>query len=153
MVQMFPPGPSPAGPAPVGPENPGADTTRRGGVALAALVLGGVAIVSFWTVIGGVLFGLLAVVFGAAALRTPPREVFALVGVLLGVVATAAAVALAIIGSRVFAAAGGGEFLDCTRRAGNDQAAITVCEQQWNQRFHDRYGITLTPGGLSEMPR
>ena len=44
---------------------------RRGnGMAVAALVLGILAVVLFWTVVGGALLGLLAVVFGVIGARS-----------------------------------------------------------------------------------
>ncbi|OCC12479.1 DUF4190 domain-containing protein [Streptomyces sp. PTY087I2] len=77
----------------------GPPPARTNGFAVAALVLGLLACLFFWTIVGGLLLGLLAVVFGViAALRTrqgrAPRRVMAIVGAAFG--------ALGLIGSAVF---------------------------------------------------
>ncbi|PCG87268.1 hypothetical protein CIB93_03665 [Streptomyces sp. WZ.A104] len=87
-------GPPAAGREPYGSHGP----APTNGFAVAALVLGLSACVFFWTVVGGVLLGLLAIVFGIiAALRTrqgrAPRRVMAIVGASFG--------ALGLIGSAV----------------------------------------------------
>jgi hypothetical protein len=64
---------------------------RRNGMGIAALVLGIVAILSCWTAVGGMLAGLLAVIFGLVGRgRSRRREAtnggMALTGVILGVI-------------------------------------------------------------------
>jgi hypothetical protein len=82
---------------------PGPATEHRNGFGIAALVLGLVGIALFWTVIGGIALGLLAVIFGILGYRRKKRGlatngVMALVGAITG--------ALALIGSSVILAAG-----------------------------------------------
>ncbi|CAM5601307.1 DUF4190 domain-containing protein [Streptomyces fumanus] len=82
---------------------PGTTAERRNGFGIAALVLGLCAAVLFWTVIGGIVLGALAVVFGILGYRRKKRGLatngaMALIGAVVG--------ALALIGSSVILAAG-----------------------------------------------
>jgi uncharacterized membrane protein len=86
-----------------GHSGPGTTVERRNGFGIAALVLGLVGIAVFWTVIGGIVLGLLALVFGILGYRRKKRAlatngVMALVGAVAG--------ALALIASSVVLAAG-----------------------------------------------
>ena len=69
------------------------------GFAVAALILGLIALLLFWTVVGGLVLGILAIVFGAVALNGSSSGVHrvgrgkALSGLVTGVVAVAASVA------------------------------------------------------------
>jgi len=73
---------------------------QTNGLAVASLVLGIIGLVLFWTVWGGILLGILAVIFGAVGLskagRGGPNKGMATAGLVLGV--------LAIIGSVLFIA-------------------------------------------------
>ncbi|MEV1048155.1 DUF4190 domain-containing protein [Streptomyces sp. NPDC049916] len=101
-------GPPSPGPDPYGDQGP----APRNGLALAALILGLLACVFFWTVAGGLLFGLLAVVFGIiGALRArqgrAPRKVMAIIGGVLGALGLIASVVLLVwvvnvVGSQEF---------------------------------------------------
>ncbi|GAA2385092.1 hypothetical protein GCM10010420_04320 [Streptomyces glaucosporus] len=107
-----PPGPPPA---PAGPP--------RDGMGIAAFVLGLIALVMFWTVLLGVVPGVLALVFGVVGHRRGRRGEatngwMALTGAITGfagLVLSAALVsaALAFLGSDAF-----GDFRDCVRDAG-----------------------------------
>jgi len=82
----------------------GAHTGRpRNGMGIAALVLGLIALASFWTIIGGVVLGLLAIVFGIVGYRRKKRGeatngAMSLIGAITG--------ALALVISSVLIAAG-----------------------------------------------
>lgn len=82
---------------------PGAAGGHRNGFGIAALVLGLLAAVLFWTVIGGILLGVLAVVFGILGHRRKKRGeasngAMAIIGAVAG--------ALAVIGSSLILVAG-----------------------------------------------
>ncbi|MEV6960702.1 DUF4190 domain-containing protein [Streptomyces sp. NPDC051207] len=86
-----------------GGTGPGTTVERRNGFGIAALVLGLVGVALFWTVFGGIVLGLLAVVFGILGYRRKKRGLatngaMALIGAVAG--------ALAIIGSSILLAAG-----------------------------------------------
>jgi hypothetical protein len=44
-----------------------------------------------------------------------------------------------------FGEVGGGDYIDCLSRAGNDQQAIQECADQFQQRVEDQFSVTLTP--------
>jgi hypothetical protein len=87
-----PPGPPPPWGTPTGPPAPwGAPPPVRpmDGVAVAALVLGLLALVTFFTVVGGLLLGTIAVALGARSLArarraSQPRPGLAVAGLVLG---------------------------------------------------------------------
>jgi hypothetical protein len=64
---------------------------QTNGLAVAAFVLGIVGVVLFWTLLGGLILGLLATVFGAMGLarakRGAPNKGMAIAGLVLGIVA------------------------------------------------------------------
>ncbi|MFI1226746.1 MULTISPECIES: DUF4190 domain-containing protein [unclassified Streptomyces] len=122
------------------PGQPGADhaapyggqaPAQTNGFAVAALVLGLLACLFFWTVVGGLLLGLLALVFGViAALRTrqgrAPRRVMAIVGAVLGALGLIGSVVVLVAAIAVFDSQEFTDFEDCVNRA-NGQAAEDRC--------------------------
>jgi hypothetical protein len=109
---------------------------RGAGMATAALVLGIVALVLCWTVIGGVVLGLLAVIFGAIALRRASRGEAegrgrALAGLITGALGIVAAVALVAIGVSFLNSPSGKNLVNCVQQANGDQAAVQQCQQQY----------------------
>lgn len=122
---------------------------RRGkGMAVTALVLGIVALIGFWTVIGGILFGLAAVVFGLIAFTRARRGsasggVMAMIGLILGLLSLIGAVVALVLTMHVYNNTGGREFFECLNDAGSDQGAAQQCQDEWYQRIEDRYGISL----------
>ncbi|MET9506580.1 DUF4190 domain-containing protein [Streptomyces sp. NPDC006622] len=110
---------------------------HRNGFGIAALVLGIVAVVLFWTVVGGIVLGLLAVVFGILGHRRARRGiatngVMAIIGAVVG--------ALGLIGSSVILAAGVSllnsdefkNYSDCVQHA-DTQAEREQCAKDYDQ--------------------
>src|SRR5690606_32356942 len=126
------------------------ESPKRTGLAVAALVLGIVALLSFWTVVGGYLFGALGVIFGLiAAIKARKGTAggfgMSITGIVLSVLALIGATLFVIVGWSFFVDMGGKDFVDCLNKAGNDQAAIDECERQWTENVENRFSITLTP--------
>lgn len=136
----YPP-PSPYGgyaPPPTGPKN---------GFGIAALVI---AIVSLASVIFGVVLGVVAIIFGFLGWGRAKRGEatnggMAVAGIVLGILSIIEAIAA--IGLLVwgFDRAGGTDYLDCVSRAGNDQAAIEQCADQFRDRVEDQFSFTVSP--------
>ncbi|GAA5106576.1 DUF4190 domain-containing protein [Nocardia iowensis] len=157
MSQYPPPGqyPPPPGYPPPGGQYPGQpaywqESPKGKGLAITALVLGILAVLSFWTLVGGYLFGAFALIFGLVALaKTRSGRAggagMAITGVILGVLGLIGAIVVTIIGYSFFVDSGGKDFFDCVNRAGSDQSKIEQCERDWNQRLEDKFSITLTP--------
>lgn len=99
----------------------------KNGFAVAALVLGLIGCLFFWTVVGGLLLGLLAVVFGIiAALRTrqgrAPRRVMAIVGAAFGALGLIGSVIVLVLVVSVFDSQEFKDLEDCMNRAGGQSA-------------------------------
>ncbi|MER6691499.1 DUF4190 domain-containing protein [Streptomyces minutiscleroticus] len=117
--------------------HPGVPHERRNGFGIAALALGLVALVSFWTVIGGIVLGVLAIVFGVLGYRrkkrgTATNGAMAIIGAVAGL--------LGLIGSAIILAAGVAVFnsdefksySDCVRHA-DTQAERDQCSKDFNR--------------------
>ena len=110
---------------------------RRGsGLAVAALVCGVLALLSSWTVIGGILLGIVAVVLGIVALSRVRKGLaagrgMAIAGIVTGILGAVLAVALIGIGVSLLNSDEGQRLQDCLRDAGNDNAAVAECQRQY----------------------
>lgn len=119
-------------------------------MAITALVLGILALLTFWSVVGGLLFGLFGLIFGIIAFVKTRRGTgggtgMAVTGLVLSVLAIIGSILIGIVGWSFFVESGGRDLIDCLNKAGNDQAAIDECERKWEQNIEDRFSITLTP--------
>ncbi len=112
----------------------------RNGVGIAALVLGIVALLSSWTVIGGILFGLLAIIVGFVARgRVKRREAtnggMAITGIVLGLVSVlVAALAAYAVGTYIFGREDVQTLRQCLEEAGNDRAAQQECQRDLQEQ-------------------
>ncbi|MGW0183203.1 DUF4190 domain-containing protein [Nocardia sp. NPDC003345] len=139
------PGPGPGGQPQYWQESP-----KRKGMAIAALVLGILAVLTFWTIVGGILFGLIAVILGVIAMVKSSRGtggggVMAVIGLILGILGIIGVIVVAVVGWGIWQDSGGQDFVDCVSKAGGDQSAISQCEDEFNQRLEDQYGVTIAP--------
>ncbi|MCC3327782.1 DUF4190 domain-containing protein [Nocardia abscessus] len=126
------------------------ESPKGRGLAITALVFGILALLFFWTIIGGYVGGVFAVIFGIIAVvkaraGTAGGMGMAIAGVVLGVLGIVGAVLFTIVGYSFFIDSGGKDFVDCVNKAGNDQSKIEQCEREWNQKLQDKYSVTLTP--------
>lgn len=149
-----PPGgyPVPPPPPPYGgyPGHPAAPTAPQNGLGIAALVVAIVALLFFWSVLGGIVGGIVAVILGVLARGRVKRGEATNGGVataciVLGVLAVLAGVASIAIYVALFNEVGGADYVSCVRDAGNDDAALQECEQRFRDRLEDRLGVTLEP--------
>jgi hypothetical protein len=139
-----PPPPQPyAGyaPPPTGPKN---------GLGIAALVVAIVALVFCWTVVGGIILGVCAVILGFVARGRVKRGQatnggVAIAGIVLGFLAIIVSLVFVAIWFGVFEEVGGTDYVDCVSRAGNDADAIQQCVDQFRDRVEDQFSITVTP--------
>jgi hypothetical protein len=113
----------------------------RGGAGMAttALVLGILAILTSFTVIGGVLLGVLAIVFGAIAARRARRGLGlgrgrAIAGVVTGIIGVLLAVLLIAVGVSVLNSPAGKNLRDCLSNAHGDQQKIQQCNDQYRNQ-------------------
>jgi uncharacterized membrane protein len=114
------------------------DTAGRGnGPAIAALVLGILAVVLFWTVIGGVVLGILALVFGIIGARRArggraPRRTMSIFGAVLGVLGIIGSVVIIAIGASILNSDEFKDFDDCVQHA-DTQSERDACADDFNE--------------------
>lgn len=142
----YPPPPMPYGAYPTGPAAP------RNGLGIAALVTAIVAVVTSFTVFGGIALGVLAVILGVIAKGRVKRGEadnggVALAGILLGVVAIVVSVAFVVFGVWVFKTVGGGDYVDCVQQAGQDQSKVDQCTEDFRQSVENRFSSQTTAPG------
>jgi hypothetical protein len=114
-------------------------------MAVTALVLGVIALLSCWTVIGGILFGLVAVVLGIVAARRAGRgeaggRGMAITGIVLGLVGVGLSVAIVALLGAFWNSASFEDYRDCVRDAGTDQTALEECEREFRDVIVEEQG-------------
>lgn len=120
----------------------------RNGIGTAALILGIVGLLTSWSVIGGLLFGLGAVTCGIIG-RSRVREglannaVVAGAGIVLGALATVLAVVFVFVVIGFYRQVGFGDYTDCMTRAGQDQNAQSTCVQEFRSRIEKEFGVKV----------
>jgi hypothetical protein len=122
-------------------------TAPKNGLGIAALV---VAIIGLFTVFGGLILGVVAVILGFIGWGRAKRGEatnggVAIAGIVLGflgVIVSIVAIGLAVWG---FSELGGTDYIDCLSRAGNDEQAVQQCADQFRDRVESEFSVTLTP--------
>jgi hypothetical protein len=144
MTSYPPPPPQPYSgftPPPTGPRN---------GLGIATLALAIIGLVFCWTVVGGVILGLCAVIIGFVARgRVKSGEAtnggVAIAGIVLGFLAIIVSLVFIPIWIGVFSEVGGTDYVDCVSKAGSDNKAIQQCADQFRNRIENQFSITATP--------
>lgn len=131
-----------AGPSP-------AALSPRNGLGTAALVLAIIGLLLCFTVAGGVILGIAAVVMGFVGRGRANRGEannggVALAGVVLGFLSIVAGLVFIPIYLYLFRETGFGDFYQCMTKAGNDQAAQQQCESSWSQHVETKFSVTKT---------
>lgn len=114
----------------------------RNGIGIAALVLGILAVLSFWLVIGGLL-GLIAIALGIIGIVRAGKGVatnrgVAISGLVLGIVGLLATVAYVVFVANLFTSIGGGDFVQCVQSSGGSQSAVEQCQRQFEERLQQQ---------------
>jgi hypothetical protein len=123
---------------------------RRNGLGTGALVLAIVGLLLCLTVVGGVILGTAAVVMGFIARGRVNRGEadnggVALAGVVLGFLSILAGLAFIPIYMFVWVDwLGGGDYVDCLNRAGQDTTAQQQCADQFRHHLETKFSVTLT---------
>jgi amino acid transporter len=128
-------------PLPPGPKN---------GLCIASLVSAVVGLVFCWSVVGGVVLGVLATILGIVGYGRAKRVQatntgVAIAGIVLGALAVVVSLAFIPIWMGVFSEVGGTDYLDCVSRAGSDPKAVEGCANQLRDRMENQFSITVTP--------
>jgi Domain of unknown function (DUF4190) len=109
----------------------------RNGFGIAALVLGLLALVLSWTIIGGIVFGILALIFGLLGRARAKRGEstnggLSLAGVVLGIIGALIAIGLVV---SVLNSPAGRSYRQCLQQSGGDTARIQQCVSEFSRQF------------------
>src|SRR3954463_8737580 len=127
-------------PPPVAPKN---------GLGIAALVVAIIGLVFCWTVVGGVILGVGAVIIGFVSRGRVKRGEatnggVAIAGIVLGFLAIIVALVFIPIWIGVFNEVGGTDYVDCLSKAGNDADAVQHCADQFRDRVENEFSVTVS---------
>jgi Domain of unknown function (DUF4190) len=130
-----------------GPEPP---VAPKNGLGIASLVLAVVGLLSVATVFAPIILGIIAVVIGffgrgRAKRGTADNGGVAIAGIVLGGLAVVVGFAFIAIWTTVWKDVRGGDYIDCTQKAGSDHVLQQQCADQFRQSVQDRLKVTLTP--------
>jgi hypothetical protein len=115
---------------------PGHSGSPKNGLGIAALVLGILSLVTSFSVVGGILLGLVAIVLGALGRSRAKKGQatnggMALAGLILGVIGLIVSVVIAAAVGSLLSRGDFGSLTECLEQAGNDQAAIDECSREF----------------------
>ena len=124
----------------------------RNGMGITALVLAIIGLLICWIpFVGflGLVLGIVAVILGIVGRGRVKRGEadnggIALAGIVLGEFAVLGAIAAAAIWFFAFKEVGGGDYMDCMNRAGNDTDAQQQCADEFKQHLETKFSVTLT---------
>ena len=121
----------------------------RNGLGTAALILAIIGLVLCWTVAGGIVLGIVAVILGFIGRSRVKRGEannggIALAGIILGALSLVAGIAFIVIYVAMFNWLGIDEYANCLDKAGQDPAARHQCEDQFRHRLETKLSVTLT---------
>lgn len=113
----------------------------KNGLAIPALVLGILAVVFFWTVVGGILLGVLALVFGILGMRRArrngaPHRGFSVAGAVLGALALVGSLLLVVVGASLLGSDEFKNLQECVQQA-DTQAEMDKCERDYGDQVND----------------
>ncbi|MFD4180435.1 DUF4190 domain-containing protein [Rhodococcus sp. NPDC058514] len=120
----------------------------RNGAGIAALVLGIFSVLSVWTIIGGILLGVVAIIVGIVGRSLYKKQQatnggMSLAGILLGLAGLIISIVLIVVGVGLFNKVGGKDFAECLVDAGSNTAAQQRCEDEFRSNIEDKFSVTF----------
>lgn len=148
--QQYPGHYPPPPPQPYAGYPPPAPIAARNGLGVAALILAVLGLLFSWTIAGGVILGLVAVILGFLARGRVKRGEatnggLAIAGVVLGALAIVVGLIFIPIWIGFFAQLGLGDYVGCMEQAGTDRTAQLQCENNFRDKVESEYGVTIAP--------
>jgi Domain of unknown function (DUF4190) len=122
----------------------------KNGLGIASLIVAILALLSSWTIAGGIILGLAALIIGFVARGRVKRGEatnggVAIAGIVLGALGLVVGLAFIAVWLVFFKDVGGGDFVSCLQKAGSDPVKQQQCQQQFQQRVDNQFSITPTP--------
>jgi hypothetical protein len=135
-----------------GPNTPGysqgsgystAPARPRNGFGIAALVLGLLALLLCWTIVGGIVFGILAVIFGLlGGARAKRGEAtnggVSVAGTVLGIIGLLLTIGLVALGVSLLNSPAGQNYQQCLQQSGRDPAKMQQCFSEFGNQVGRR---------------
>jgi uncharacterized protein DUF4190 len=123
---------------------------RKDGLGIAALVVAILGLVFCWSVVLGIVLGVVAVILGFVGRgRVKSGEAsnggVALAGIVLGALAIVVSLTFIAIWYGAWSDIGGNDYVDCVSKAGNDSKAVQGCANQFQDNLESRLSIQVTP--------
>lgn len=118
--------------------------SQRKGMAIAALVLGALALLTCWTILGGILLGVAALVVGLVAVSRARKGAgggkgLAIAGIVLGVLGAVLSGALLAFGLSFLGSEEAQDLQECLQQAGDDQSAVEQCQRDFEGDLQERF--------------
>jgi hypothetical protein len=115
---------------------------RRNGFGVAALILGLLALVLSWTIIGGIVLGALALIFGLLGRARAKRGEatnggMSIAGLALGVIGLLISIGLIAFGVSILNSPAGRDYQQCIQQSGGDPVQIEQCALEIGSQIGD----------------
>ncbi|MBY0440609.1 MAG: DUF4190 domain-containing protein [Mycobacteriaceae bacterium] len=124
--------------------------TPKNGLGIASLVIAVIALLSVWSVLGGIIGGIIAVTLGALGHGRVRRGQannggVAIAGIVLGTLAVILGLVFIALWAGFWQFVGGTDYVDCLQTAGSDPVRQQQCVDEFQHDVENKFGVTLTP--------
>lgn len=124
-------------------QSAGAPVRPRNGFGIAALILGLLALLLCWTIVGGLVFGILALIFGLLGRARAKRGEatnggVSLGGVVLGIIGLLLTIGLVAVGASLLNSPAGQNYEQCIQQSGRDPAKMQQCFSEFGNQVGRR---------------
>ncbi|HVE96652.1 MAG TPA: DUF4190 domain-containing protein [Pseudonocardiaceae bacterium] len=114
----------------------------RNGFGIAALILGLLALLLSWTIVGGIVLGLLALIFGLLGRARVKRGEatnggLSVAGIVLGIIGLLIAIGIVVFGVSILNSPAGQSYQQCIEESAGDLAAIQQCASEFGRQVGD----------------
>ncbi|MFN2479650.1 MAG: DUF4190 domain-containing protein [Pseudonocardiaceae bacterium] len=115
----------------------------RNGFGIAALVLGLLALVLCWTIVGGIIFGILALIFGLLGRARAKRGEatnggLSVAGMVLGIIGLLLTTGLVAFAASLLHSPAGQSYQQCLQQSGGDLAKAQQCFSEFSNQVGSR---------------
>lgn len=137
-------------PQPYGAYPPVPAAPKKDVLGISALIVAIFGLLFSWSVFGGFVLGVVAVILGFVGRSKVKRGEasnggVALAGIVLGALAVVVSLAFIAIWYGAFSDIGGTDYFDCVSKAGSDPAAVQRCATQFQDHLESQFSVPVTP--------
>jgi uncharacterized protein DUF4190 len=137
-------------PQPYGAYPPVPAAPKKDVLGISALIVAILGLLFSWSVFGGFVLGVVAVILGFVGRSKVKRGEasnggVALGGIVLGALAVVVSLAFIAIWYGAFSDIGGTDYFDCVSKAGSDPKAVQSCADQFQDHLQSQFSVPATP--------